>query len=357
MPRRTGLGSLTKEPPLSKLDATLLAITPDMPYGDLLQIGRQRTHKDAPGLLRQRFLLIDDSEKVVYDHFLSLVSSEGITSPRVRKIMYFVWAFRDERFRRFILERIADPTGKWRVGELTNKANIDFFTTWFKQSTATKIRSNIEFFFVETGILDRHAGVIHLELDDGWLPEAVQVSAQHEPNHAVRRGMSGGPLQFLVAKQWNGLVSATTSELLGIEGRSLAAHEPLEDVGINIVPARRSRARAWRARTLAARTRSTTAIVIDEVARERASASHQTLERLLAQAATVRGYAPKFNANIDMFFDTSEGTVLAEIKSCNQTNLHSQVRRGVSQLLEYRYVYCAEWTAPVSLLLAQLPHP
>jgi hypothetical protein len=164
--------------------------------------------------------------------------------------------------------------------------------------------------------------------------------------------MSGGPLQFLIAKQWNGLVSATTSELLGIEGRSLAAHEPLEDVGINIVPARRSRARVWRARTLAARTRSTTAIVVDEVARERASASHQTLERLLAQAATVRGYAPKFNANIDMFFDTSEGTVLAEIKSCNQTNLHSQVRRGVSQLLEYRYVYCAELTAPVSLLLA-----
>lgn len=35
------------------------------------------------------------------------------------------------------------------------------------------------------------------------------------------------------------------------------------------------------------------------------------------------------------------GQVLVEIKSCHRGNLHSQVRRGVAQLFEYRFRYRA----------------
>ena len=41
----------------------------------------------------------------------------------------------------------------------------------------------------------------------------------------------------------------------------------------------------------------------------------------------------------DLYFETPHGVVLAEMKSCDNKNVHSQVRKGVSQLFEYRYVY------------------
>jgi len=351
MPPIRNYGSLSKEVPLAKIDATIRAITPNMRYSELLRIGRTQTHRDAPGLVRQRFILVDNTGTIVYDRFLSLVASEGITS-RVRKIMYFVWAFRDDRVRRFILERIVDAAGKWRVDDLTNKANADFFTqTNFEESTAAKVRSNIEFFFVESEILDLPARAIHLELDDGWLPEAVQVAAQHEGEAAVRRGMAAGPVQFLVAKQWNGLANATISELIAIEHSTSAEPEPFEDRSIEVAVARRAPSRPWRARTITTLGRASTTIIVDEVARERASMSHQALERLLAQAASAVGYAPQANAHIDLYFQMADGSILGEVKSCHQNNLHSQVRRGVSQLLEYRFVYSDELVSPVSLLL------
>lgn len=83
---RTGdLGSLTKEPPLEKLDETIKAISPGMPYAALLDFARRNTHKDAPGLLKKRFLLVDSQDNIRYDRFLSLVDSEGLDSRRVRK--------------------------------------------------------------------------------------------------------------------------------------------------------------------------------------------------------------------------------------------------------------------------------
>jgi hypothetical protein len=48
---------------------------------------------------------------------------------------------------------------------------------------------------------------------------------------------------------------------------------------------------------------------------------------------------------------TIGGSVVAEVKSCNQGNIHSQIRRGVSQLLEYRYVYRDDLIEPIHLLL------
>ena len=59
----------------------------------------------------------------------------------------------------------------------------------------------------------------------------------------------------------------------------------------------------------------------------------------------------KSNANIDMFFDVGEETVLAEMKSCTDSNFHSQLRKGVSQLFEYRYLYKSQLQAKVILLL------
>lgn len=101
----SSFGSLTKEPPLSTLDATLQAAKPGMNYADLLAFARAdgSTHKDAPGLISKRFLLVDSTGKIAYDYFLSLLNTHDIRSPFIRKVMYFVWAYRDETYKAFHL--------------------------------------------------------------------------------------------------------------------------------------------------------------------------------------------------------------------------------------------------------------
>src|SRR5581483_7027560 len=140
MARRSNLGSLTKEPPLAKLDDTIRAIRPGMRYADLLAFAATDTHPDAPGLIAKRFLLLDASDRIVYDRFLSLVNAEGIDSPRVRKVMYLVWALRDERVRRFIVEKVAGRDGKWKVSALRNKGNATFLEEWLNAASAKKAR-------------------------------------------------------------------------------------------------------------------------------------------------------------------------------------------------------------------------
>jgi hypothetical protein len=73
--------SLTKEPPLAKLDATIRAISPGMSYQSLLSYARANTHRDAPGLISKRFLLLNPDGTIAYDHFLSLAASTGFRAP------------------------------------------------------------------------------------------------------------------------------------------------------------------------------------------------------------------------------------------------------------------------------------
>jgi hypothetical protein len=85
--------------------------------------------------------------------------------------------------------------------------------------------------------------------------------------------------------------------------------------------------------------RQSATAVIDLVARERASKAHWLLEKALSDSARARGYNPQDNNQIDMHFETPTAVVLAEMKSCHRRNLRSQVRRGISQLFEYRFLY------------------
>ena len=63
-----------------------------MPYAELRDYAQRETNVDIAGILRQRFLLVENNI-ITYDLFLSLANSEGIDTPRIRKIMYFLWCF------------------------------------------------------------------------------------------------------------------------------------------------------------------------------------------------------------------------------------------------------------------------
>jgi hypothetical protein len=155
-----------------------------MPYGTLLAYANRHTHKDAPGLIAKRFLLLASDNTITYDHFLSLAAVHPLGSPFIRKIMYFLWAYRDERIRRFVCEVIADASGRWRINELRRKSNANFFHQWLAASTARKARSNYEFFLAETNIVDLKARTVDLDLGDGWLALLWQIFAGAGfPNH------------------------------------------------------------------------------------------------------------------------------------------------------------------------------
>ena len=329
------IGSISKEFPIDAIDQTILAIQPGISYAELRDYAQRETNVDIPGILRQRFLLVENNI-ITYDLFLSLANSEGIDTPRIRKIMYFLWCFRDPRVRGFICERIVRHDGHWDINQLVNKANYDFFTQFFAYQTAIKTRSNIENFLFEIGIFDRPNRQIHLELDDGWLADAMRVAAQHERSAAHYRAMINDPIRFLVERGWHGLTDATVEELLGLTDSIVSDTEPLEDKAISLPATSESRIGNRQAPRYSSLQPAPT--VIDLVTRERASSAHYLLEQLTANAIRSQGYEPRYNDHIDMHFSTPHGHVLAEMKSCHHGNLHSQVRRGISQLLEYQFI-------------------
>jgi hypothetical protein len=344
-------GSLTKEPPLSKLDATIRAIKPRMQYAELLIRARKSTHRDAPGLARQRFLLINLDGSIAYDHFLSLVAAHGLNSPLVRKVMYFVWAYRDDRIRRFVCERIANKYGLWSVGRVLDKKNSEFFKKWVDSSTATKARSNFERFLVETKIFDPKSEKIHLELDDGWLQQAAIVAAQHERNAGAREELLANPIAFLERRGWLGLLNANRANAPIPSPVLVMDSTPLGDMAIKIKGNSTQTSSDWNRRRPNASGKSGTTVSIDLVAHERANLSHFSLEKHLADLAKAKGLTPKYNQNIDLYFKKGNSCVLVEVKSCTDDNFHSQIRKAISQLFEYRFVYKELLGSDVTMLL------
>jgi len=253
--------------------------------------------------------------------------------------MYLTWAFRDYRIRRFILERVCDKNGLWRPRQLLLKANSSFFEEFFNDNTTAKVRSNIEFFFVEAGILDRNDNAIHLELDDGWLVDAIQVAAQHEPNLAIRRRMQSDPIDFLIANGWHGLANATAEQLRAIRDATVPSLGPAMDEVLDQNAPPVAIGRDWNRPPPNPTAVHSASIQSNPVAMERANVSHHRIEKLLAALTRKAGFAPKYNENIDLYFKAKNKHVIAEVKSCYELNLHAQFRRGVAQLFEYEFLY------------------
>jgi hypothetical protein len=349
---RTSGGSLTKELPLHDIEKTIAAIRPGMNLAELRQYANKHTHASIPGLLAKRFLLISGGATIAYDKFLSVVAVEGLGTPRVRKIMYLTWALREPRLGRFMREVIADRNGKWRARELTKLSNAKFFEEFFEPSTARKVRSNTQRFLVQCGILDEQNMVVHLELQDDWFIDALVIAAQHEPDLERRRAMVGNPIRFLIENDLNGLLNASANELKALDRFApLPDREPLEDLGIEAKPPKKSRSQTWHRSAPTAFQRRQASRVLDLVASERATNAHWMLEKVTNDLARANGYVPKQNENIDMYFATAKGHVLIEMKSCHRGNFHSQIRRGVAQLLEYRFRYRHSFGENVVLVL------
>ena len=80
------------------------------------------------------------------------------------------------------------------------------------------------------------------------------------------------------------------------------------------------------------------AYYVDRAKRERATTSHETLVNLMAERLRQQGAVPKANRYVDLSARWAGDDILFEMKSTTEDNPHSQIRRGLSQLYEYRYI-------------------
>lgn len=352
-------GSLTKEFPLNEFERTIGAITPGMTFQELRVYATAHSQSAIPGLLANRFLLLDDG-RIVFDRLLTAIQQEGQFSPRLRKAMFFLWCWRDDRLRRYICDQVADDAGHWRASILLDKRRAAFFEQFFQSGPAAKARSNLEEHLARAGILDREKKTIDMDLADGWLPLAIEIVAQHERNPTDRMRLLADPVAFLADERLHALASATLSEVqVALEGLPILG-DPVEDEQLGTAPTGAvSPSKKWVSRSINAKTAKQATISRDEIKVERASRAHLALEEMLAALLTDAGFTAECNDSIDMFAKAKGGALLAEIKSCTELNQLAQVRKGVAQLLEYRFIYGNVLGHPIHpvLVLETPPHP
>ena len=91
-----------------------------------------------------------------------------------------------------------------------------------------------------------------------------------------------------------------------------------------------------------------------EALRENANLQHRTILNLLANRMRAQGWNPESNIFIDLCCRSPQ-SLLFEVKSCRPANLLSQVRKGLSQLYEYRYRHADLHNAELVLALETRP--
>jgi hypothetical protein len=76
----------------------------------------------------------------------------------------------------------------------------------------------------------------------------------------------------------------------------------------------------------------------DQAKSERANKEHRNLVNLVAERVRQAGAVPKSNQFVDLAAFVDERAFIFEMKSITADNARAQIRSGLSQLYEYRYL-------------------
>ncbi|MBI5060014.1 AAA-associated domain-containing protein [candidate division KSB1 bacterium] len=113
-------------------------------------------------------------------------------------------------------------------------------------------------------------------------------------------------------------------------------------------------------RDLAALTEKSNRVIeyfVDEAKRDRANTRHRMLTNLVASKVRASGAMPRSNRFVDMAARIGNQDYIFEMKSSTVSNMHAQIRRGISQLFEYRYLQRAPRAKLVLVLEEQINEP
>ena len=72
---------------------------------------------------------------------------------------------------------------------------------------------------------------------------------------------------------------------------------------------------------------------------ERSDLSHWNLEKAIVDLCVADGLSPLTNKHVDLLVHRGTISVIFEIKACPSKRTAERIRRGIYQLLEYRFLY------------------
>jgi len=285
----------------------------------------------------KRYLTVKDGV-VFRDRLIDFIHEEGSLTERLKMVMYFLFLFRDRRYRNFICQNVAGQDGKWNTTIFRARSS-----SYFDGVGGHKAFTNLRQFLFQTGILGETDFSVHIPELKSWFPVAVRIAADSLPDEATRKRFLDDPQDFLIRHRLNALLNATPQELasLQIDVISEQADDLLPIIELpegattisggfqiwdRVPPVKRSN-------------RHPQPFETDPMSLERANYQHWVLEKSIADLCRNQGYKVKTNRHIDLLSETTVVSILFEMKSCPPGALRVQVRHAISQLLEYRFLY------------------
>ena len=329
------VSSLSKYHTVSDHFKILKSIEHDVPVSALMQ----KFHRDLVATARQRYLLVDSSNRVVRDKLVDLAQLDVEFTDRMRMVMYFLFMFRDRRYRNFICGAVGDERGKWNTS-IFSSSNAG--VREFEGEGGRKAFTNLRRFLIHAGILDEGYGVHFPELAT-WFPWAVEICSQYIENDAERQYFLNSPHGFLIKYRLNALLNATAEEISAIEfggtyeeaNDSLPTYESPSRSKLDI-----SGLMAWD--RLPPTSRDNPGLITsftDSAVLERCNRQHYLLESAIQGLCSDIALRTETSQLIDLLALTDSEAVLFEMKSSGTKAVRPQIRRALSQVLEYRYLY------------------
>jgi hypothetical protein len=314
-----------------KLISSILHNTPE---SDL----REQFDRDLYATAKQRYLIVRDGT-VYRDKLVDLVHEEDGFTERVKMVMYFLFMFRDARYRRFICERVGNREGKWQTSIFH-----DSTSEYFEHAGGRKAFTNLRQFLFQTGILDEESLHVHIPELAGWFPTAVEVAAQSIEDVPARKSFLASPTDFLVKHKVNALLNANPAELAADEFTEPTDDSEDDDGVVPELPDAKSlpdgsEFRDWKRSMPLQRNRKASVVETNPAALERANDQHSLLEQRIFELCKENKLKPRNNIHVDLRVDFGAESVLFEMKSCRAGKIRNQLRKAISQLLEYRYIY------------------
>jgi hypothetical protein len=120
--------------------ALLASISNDIPEATL----RARFDRDLYATAKQRYLTVKNGA-VVRDKLIDLVHEEDGFTERTKMVMYFLFMFRDARYRQFICDVVGKNGGKWDASIFRDKQS-----GYFKHAGGRKAFTNLRQFLIQT---------------------------------------------------------------------------------------------------------------------------------------------------------------------------------------------------------------
>ncbi|MGB8769886.1 MAG: hypothetical protein WCC92_09740 [Candidatus Korobacteraceae bacterium] len=165
----------------------LESIHHDTPEEDL----RQRFDENLYVTGKQRYMTVQNGI-VRRDRLVDLIHEEEKFTERVKMVMYFLFLFRDMRYRKFVCEKVGTRDGKWET-EIFRETN----TSYFKGAGGHKAFTNLRQFLIQTGILSENNYAVHMPNLASWFPTAVEIAADSIDDPRTRKSFLTSPHGFL----------------------------------------------------------------------------------------------------------------------------------------------------------------